>query len=345
MADRSSARTKALLFGAAVAGVAAGVAAERAFVRRDRKRPDRHAGEPFGSIRGDVVAGVRSSDGTELHVEEWGAGPTIVLAHGFSLNLDLWHYQIVDFARDFRVVAFDQRGHFRSARAPEGRWTLDALAEDLDAVIRAAGDGPVIVVGHSMGGMQALEYCRRFPESIGSRIAGIVLADTTAADVMGGMIPAVGRYVRATMQGLQEATMHALAVNVHRVDRLRGRVGNLAYLATRFMGFGPNPSPSKVAFLEKVLAETPTDVIVSLLPAVEGVDVTAALDAIDVPVLVVVGSHDRLTPPGAARRLAEKIKDAQLHVLRDAGHTSMFEQPEEFNAAVRAFVAKIPGWA
>lgn len=332
------------MLGAGVAAVAAGIAAERAFVRRDRKRPDADAGEPFGSIRGDTIAGVRSDDGTELYVEEWGSGPAIVLAHGFSLNLDLWHYQILDFARDYRVIAFDQRGHKRSARAPEGRWTIEALAEDLDAVIRAAGNEPVVVVGHSMGGMQILEFCRRHPESIGTRVAGIVLADTTAADVMDGMIPGIGRYVRATVQSLQEATMHALAVNVNRVDRLRGRVGNVAYLATRFMGFGPDPSPSKVAFLEKVLAETPTDVILSLLPAVEGVDVRAALDAIDVPVLVLVGSHDRLTPPGSAQRLVHAIKGAKLHVLRGAGHTAMFEKPEEFNAVVRRFIASLPGW-
>ncbi|MCA1831646.1 MAG: alpha/beta fold hydrolase [Actinomycetota bacterium] len=341
---KSSRRSKAIWFGAAAASLAAGVIAERAYVKRDRSRPDPDAGEPFGTLRGEIITNVLSSDGTKLHVEEWGSGPTIVLAHGFSLALDLWHYQIADLGRDYRVVAFDQRGHARSGRPPTGDWSLEALAHDLDAVVRAAGPEPVAIVGHSMGGMQVLQYCRQFPEAIGSRVSALALVDTTAADVMGGMVPGVGRYVQATVQGFEEAAVRALAVNTHRIDRIRGRVGNVAYLATRFMGFGIDPSPSKVAFVEKLLAETPSDVVVALLPTMSGMDVSDVLDSIDVPTLVAVGSHDRLTPAGAARRLAEAIKDAELYVIEGAGHSAVLERPHEFNAALRRFLVQRAGW-
>jgi pimeloyl-ACP methyl ester carboxylesterase len=330
---------------AAVVGTVAAIAVERAYVARDRARPDPDADEPFGAWRGDVIPDVVSRDGTALHVEEWGSGPTIVLSHGYCLNLTFWHYQIADLSRDFRVVAYDQRGHGRSGRpGPDGSWSLDALAEDLDAVIAAAGGGPVVVVGHSMGGMTALQYARDFPEAIGNTIAGLVLVDTTAADVMDGIIPAVGRYLEATIQGLQEAAMRAIAGNVSRIDRLRGRVSNIAYIGTRFLGFGPDPSPSKVEFLERVLREVPSDVALSLLPTVTGLDVSDVLDAIDVPTLIVVGSHDRLTPPGASQRLADAIKQSELFVLQDAGHSSMFEKPNEFNARVRQFLERVH-WA
>lgn len=336
-------RPTAIFAGAALASVAAGVLAKRAFVARDRARPDPDAGEPLGTLRGEPLT-VVSGDGTRLHAEQWGEGPGIVLAHGYALDLTLWHYQIADLARDFRVTAYDQRGHGSSGRPLEGGWSLEALAADLDAVLRAQGPGPAVVVGHSMGGMGLLEYCRRYPESIGSTVAGIVLVDTTAADVMGGMIPGIGRYVQATIQGFQEAAMRALASNVSRIDRLRGRVNDVAYLGTRFLGFGPRPSPSKVAYLDRVLAAAPSDVVLALLPTITGMDVTDVLDAIDVPVLVVVGSHDRLTPPGAARRLADAIKGAELLVVREAGHMAMFERPHEFNAGLRRFLDRLPAY-
>src|ERR1043165_4231526 len=112
-----SKRNVRMLVGAAAALVAgAAIAAERAYVDRDRARPDPDAGEPFGELRGDVVEGVVSADGTPLHVEQWGSGPRVVLAHGYCLNLGLWHYQIKELSRDHRVVAYDQRGHGKSGR-------------------------------------------------------------------------------------------------------------------------------------------------------------------------------------------------------------------------------------
>ncbi len=344
MAERGGSKARLIFAGAALAGVAAGIVAKRAYVARDRRRPDPDAGEDFGELHGDMLGPVVSDDGTRLHVEQWGSGPGIVLAHGYALDLTLWHYQIADLGRDHRVIAFDQRGHGSSGRPPDGAWGLDALARDLDAVIHAQGSAPVVVIGHSMGGMALLEYCKLFPESIGSHVAGIVLVDTTAADVMGGMIPGIGRYVQATIQGFQEAAMRALASNVTRLDRIRGHVSDVAYLGTRFLGFGPRPSPSKVAYLDRVLASAPSDVVLALLPTLTGMDVTEVLDAIDVPALVVAGSHDRLTPPGAARRLVEGIKGAELLVVGNAGHMSMFERPDEFNAGLRRFLHRIPGW-
>jgi pimeloyl-ACP methyl ester carboxylesterase len=342
-----SKRNVRLIAGAATALVAgAAIAAERVYVARDRARPDPDADEPFGELRGEVIDGVVSADGTPLHVEQWGSGPTVVLAHGYCLNLRFWHYQIKDLSRDFRVVAYDQRGHGLSGRPrTEGHWVLDALAEDLGAVMTATGPEPAVVIGHSMGGMAALAYARDFPESMGSRIAGLVLADTTAADVMNNVVPGVGRWVQATLQGFEEAALKVAVGNADRIGNTWRRYSNLAYLGVRFLGFGPNPSPSKVAYNERVIAETPPDVLVSLFPAVTGLDVTHILPAVDVPVLVIVGSHDKLTPQGAAQRLAESLKDAELYVVPGAGHNSMFEKPDEFDARVRAFLETIPGWA
>jgi pimeloyl-ACP methyl ester carboxylesterase len=348
--DRAKARRRGLLFGTLAAGAAAGLAVERYLVGRERGRPDPEAREAFGQLRGTPVAPVTAFDGTQLHVEEAGppAGqaPTIVLVHGFSLNLVMWHYQIRDLPPGYRLVLYDQRGHGRSSKPPAGDWSLEALARDMEAVLRAHGGlDPVAVVGHSMGGMTALKFASLYPELIGSRVAALGLVNTTAADVMGGMLPGAARRAQAAVQMIQEGTMRALASNARRVDRLRARTSDLAYLGVRLMGLGPKPLPSVVGFVEKMLADTPTEVWGAIIPHLLSMDVTEVLDVLDVPTLVVAGSHDRLTPAGAAERIAKGIKGAELTMIRDAGHMTPLERPQSFNAYLRTFLARVPALA
>ena len=339
--DRKKARRRGLLLGTLAAGAAAGLAAERYLVGRDRRRPDPEAREQFGELRGKIVEPVESFDGTKLHVEVAGkSGPTIVFAHGFSLNLALWHYQIRDLPPKFRLVLFDQRGHGRSEKAKDGDWSLDALAKDLEAVIRAhGGPDPVAVVGHSMGGMALLRFAEMYPELLGTRVAALAFVNTTAADVMGGMFP---RRVKAALNMIQEGAVRALASNSGGVDVLRKRTRDLAYLAVRAAGLGPKALPSVVEFTDRMLNDTPSEVWARLLPSLMTLDVSTVLDVIDVPTLVVTGTHDRLTPPGAAERIAAGIKGSELVVMRDVGHMSMLERPHSFNARLRAFLAGVP---
>jgi len=342
--DRQKAKRRGILLGTIAAGVGAGLAAERYLVGRDRGRPDPEARERLGELRGRDAGPVRSFDGTQIHVEVVdGDGPTIVFAHGFSLNLASWHYQIRDLPPSYRVVLFDQRGHGKSEKAKDGDWSLDALARDLEAVIAAhGGTDPLAVVGHSMGGMGLLRFAELYPELIGSRVAALVLANTTGADVMGGMLPGAARRFAAGFQMVQEGAVRALASNAKHVDRLRGRTRDLAYIAVRMAGLGPKALPSVVEFVDRMLSETPSEVWASLLPALLGLDVTKVLDVIDVPTLVVAGTHDKLTPPGAADRIASAVKGAELVVIRDSGHMSMLERPLSFNAHLREFLKGVP---
>jgi pimeloyl-ACP methyl ester carboxylesterase len=343
---RRRARRAGLVTGAITLGVgaaaAAGVAAQRAFLRRERRRPDPYGDEDYGMRRGRSIGPVASFDGTLLNVEEIGTGPTVVFSHGFSLNSTIWHHQMKDLSSEIRMVMYDQRGHGYSALPPSEDWSLDALAQDLEAVIRDASNRePVIVVGHSMGGMTALKYCELYPDAIGARVRGLVLADTTSADVMGGLLPSAARRLQSGVEGLQEIAFRALQGRSDNVDRFRKRANNLVYLGTRLMGFGPDPSPTQVAFLEKLLSEVPSSVWFKLIPTMLGMDVSRALQAINVPTLVMAGERDKLTPLAAAERIADSIPRADLVVLKDTGHVPMLERPEEFNALLRRFVARV----
>jgi len=330
----------ALGIGAAVAGA---VAAEKAWVKRDRARDDPYADESYGTLTGTPIGPVRSFDGTELHVERVGKGPTVVLIHGFSLSGLSWHHQVRDLAKHARLVLYDHRGHGRSSRpAGEDGWGLDALAKDLDVIMReCTDDEAVVLVGHSMGGMTVLEYSRLFPDEVRKRVKGIVLIDTTSADVMGNMLPGFARRVEATLQGLQEAAMRALAGRTDRLDRIRHRAPDLQYLGTRVMGFAPSPSPRQVDFVHEMLAETPTETWIKLIPAMQALDVTDVLPSIDVPVLIICGLHDRLTPPHAAERMAMMLPEAGYVVLPGAGHMPMLEQHELLTEHLRTFIKRV----
>src|SRR6266542_3643159 len=198
------ASTRAAIAGGAILAGLVGVAAIGAVrVRQARTRPDPERGQPLADRPGPEHR-MRSFDGTELAVNVVGReGPevsTLVFAHGFGLDMTAWHYQWKHFSKEYRCVLYDQRGHGRSAPALHGDYSIAALGRDLKMVIDAeTGHGPVVVVGHSMGGMSILSLASQYPQEIGRRVRAVVLADTAASDistdVLGGLATKVGTIV------------------------------------------------------------------------------------------------------------------------------------------------------
>ena len=193
-------RRAAVVAGAAgvvVAGAAVGLAAERYAVGRSFRGDDPEADEPFGEIRGTVVP-VTATDGVALHVEVDGPKPsarkappvTVVFCHGLALNQDRWHYQrrdLADLAEDgTRLVFWDQRGHGRSDRGTAEHATIDQLGRDLRSVLTAtAPKGPVVLVGHSMGGMTIMALADQEPELFGDRVIAVALISTSPTTARG----------------------------------------------------------------------------------------------------------------------------------------------------------------
>jgi len=334
-------RGAGLVAGGLLLGVGAGVTLERVLIGRDRRRDDPEAGEAFGAIRG-TPATVTSHDGTRLHVEELGSGPCLVFAHGFSLTQDAWHYQRRDLPQEFRCVFFDQRGHGRSGRPRRDDYSLEALARDLKAVLDWTGEERVVVVAHSMGGMATLQFAQLFPEELGNRVAGLVLIGSTYLDTLRGMTAAVTARGAATAQrALITSAFRFIEQDPVRANQLRRRGSDLGYLGTRLFGFGSDPSPSQVAFIDRLLAGTDVEVWAKVFPSLVHFDLSEVLDKLDLPALIAVGDKDRLTPPTAARQMAEKIPGASLLVLEDAGHCAFLEEHEAFDAELVSFARRV----
>jgi pimeloyl-ACP methyl ester carboxylesterase len=324
-----------------VAGaVAAGAVAERTLVRRLRAQPDPAAGEPFGPIEGRPAT-VIASDGVPLHVEEIGAPDaplTVVFAHGYSVSMNSWYYQRRDLAGDdVRLVFYDQRAHGRSGPSSEASCTIDQLGEDLFAVIRdRVPGGPLVVVGHSMGGMSVLALAQEHPDLFHGRVTGVGLLSTSAGDlatVTFGLPAALVSLVRHALPGL--------SVGMRRVppalERRRLAGSDIGWILTRRVGFGAlDTAPSLVSFLEREVASTPLPVIASFLPTLIDHNKLAATRFLrDTPTLLLVGDADVMTPLEHSRTIARELPDAELVIVPGAGHAVILERPEIVNAHLR----------
>ena len=333
-------------FAAVTAGGAAlGWAGERRLVRHEQPANDPEWRELSRSVRGRGST-VESFDGTHLYVDVLGSDdrPTLVFAHGYALSHRIWHFQRRDLDDEFRIVTYDQRGHGASERAVSGDYSVHALGRDLSAVIEAThrGDGPVIVVGHSMGGMSLLAYVEQYPESLVDRIAGVVLMSTSGSDVVtGGVVSAGLAAVNGLGTRVARRAFSALGRRRGSDEQAHPASNDLSYLMTKVIGLSSSASPAHVAFTEQLLLDTPTPVKAALGPMFTSLDLRSAAPLLKTPTLVMVGEHDRLTPPAQAERLVGLLPDAELVVLPGIGHMTPLEAHAEVNAHIRAFARRV----
>ncbi len=336
----------AALAGAFAAGAGLGLLAEKAAVGR-ALRPDPEKHEPFGALHGRVVP-VRADDGTRLHVEvddpppgRGDDGLTIVFSHGYALNADSWHYQRRDLQGLGRLVFWDQRSHGRSERSSAGH-DIDTLGHDLAAVIHAvAPTGPLVLVGHSMGGMTVMALADQQPELFGTRVHGVALMATSASgisEVSFGLPAPAARVFHALAPGAAAT----LARQKDFVERQRERGNDLSLLLTRLYSFGSAVPPSLNSFTAEMLAATPIDVIADFLPTFETHDKRTSLAALhDVEVLVLVGGTDLLTPQEHSQEIVRYVPGAELVVLPGTGHMIMLERYPEVNQALRELAGRV----
>jgi pimeloyl-ACP methyl ester carboxylesterase len=337
-----------LAVGAAVAtGAGVILAAERIAIGRARLQPDPEADEPLGQLRGQVLT-VLADDGVPLHAEIDGpddAPVTVIFCHGYALSQDVWHYQRRDLAPAGRLVFWDQRGHGRSGLSSPEHVRIGQLGADLYAVVMAAAPGPtpVVLVGHSMGGMTIMALARLHPELFGTKVIGIVLVSTAVGDVdptawVPAPVRSIVRHVAPpVLRGVSQGGPAVL------VERGRQTGGDLAFLATRHLAFGDtaNVSPSVVDFLERMIRATPVRVLADFFLALLDHDERAALGTLGrVPVTVVTGERDRLVPPEQSDKLAAAIHGSELVRVPDAGHTVQLERPGLVNDAITALLAR-----
>ena len=329
-----------IVAGAAAAGIAAGLAVERIAVGRVRLRPDPHGKEPYGSVKGDRNYDVGAPDGARLFVSEIGA-PSMttgaIFLHGYALDHSIWHHQMIGLDGTRRYVFFDARHHGQS-HGGRTKPDMPLLASDIKAVLDASNLDSCILVGHSMGGMAVLEFCRRYNEELNRRVKGVMLVNTTFTDAIKTMVAAevIGPIERRTHRIIDRLLTDPRST---RLLRLRG--DDLSYLLVRMFGFGPDASPAQIEHVRRLLTVFPTAELVGMLEMFRDWDMSDALEAVDVPTLIVAGGDDRITSVKASKHMAEKIPGARFHEFEGVGHTSMLEKSAEFNGLFEDFADEV----
>ncbi|MEV6214408.1 alpha/beta hydrolase [Nocardia sp. NPDC051833] len=286
---------------------------------------------------------VTTGDGVELAVREYGqryADLTVVLLHGHCLRTESWTDVRDTLLREHpgaRVVCYDHRGHGDSAMAPRQTYTLEQLGRDLHDVLDAvAPTGPVVLVGHSMGGMTVLTYVSQYREEIGTRIVGVGLVATAA----NGLADAgFGRLLRNPIIGVFQAA-------VRRAPRLMQRAKLLACKVfapvVRTAEFGDRQVSARVLALAEAMHNATSIVtMATFLSSFKIFDRTDALPTLStIPTLILCGSADLMTPPSHSIAMAAAVDYADFVQLEGAGHSVILEQPAQVTDAVARLVAR-----
>jgi pimeloyl-ACP methyl ester carboxylesterase len=328
-----------------IGALAAASAAGRAVTRRDGRRLDPAAQDHLGSVRG-TPREIRGPKASRIYTERFAPGPrslgTVVFTHGYCLTEAVWHYQKQDLAGGrFAVVTWDLPGHGMSPPLARGRVTLDVAVDALARVIEEHADGPVVLVGHSLGGVVSLGYLTRRAEAQ-RLVRGIVLISTP---MMHFARSAAGRWPGASLEARALGGLMQLVVQSDLADRYVRRdvghpeVGRLSYRLVRW-GFGRDPSPTQVRFIRDVIASVEPQVRSDTFRIMTGHDLTPVLPDITTPALVVIGGRDRLVNPEESRVLADRLPRGRALLFPDAGHAAFMERPQRFNTEVRRFVER-----
>ncbi|GED85309.1 alpha/beta fold hydrolase [Streptomyces sp. 6-11-2] len=345
--------------GVVAAGAAAGVAIERMTVGRGIRRKARLALDsagPYGALRGTPGKAL-ADDGTELYYEVDDIDPdstanlgprrrrlfgrkapapvTVVFSHGYCLSQDSWHFQRAALRGVIRTVHWDQRSHGRSGRGltqtrDGAELTIDQLGRDLKAVIDAAApEGPLVLVGHSMGGMTMMALADQYPELIRERVVATAFVGTSSGrlgEVNFGLPVAGVNAVRRVLPGV----LKALGQRAELVEKGRRATTDLfAGVIKRYSFAGRDIDPAVARFAERMIESTPIDVVAEFYPAFTDHDKTEALALFaDIPVLVLAGVQDLVTPSEHSEAIADLLPDAELVLVPDAGHLVILEHPE-----------------
>jgi pimeloyl-ACP methyl ester carboxylesterase len=280
---------------------------------------------------------VRSHDGARLHVESFGPedAPTIVLVHGWMCALRLWRYQVEALADEFRVIAYDMRGHGRSGPAPADDYSIEALAGDLDAVLDAcASDESVALGGHSMGAMTIAAWAGEHPDDVARRVRGAALLSTGMGDLITGSL--VLR-APARLDGARQRIGHALLCSQAPLGALPAP---MLHRGVRQVALSPAATPGQVAFCERMFVDCSPHVRGGCGGTLSSLELHEAIESLAVPTVVVSGARDRLTPVAHSRRFAAALpRLLELVEVPGAGHMTPVEAAAEVTTALRTIAA------
>ena len=297
------------------------------------------------------VAAVRTTDGAVLHAVVDGpddAPATLVLAHGWTLAQASWDDVAAllaprTAAGELRLVRYDQRGHGRSTWGQDDI-SIDRLGSDLGELLdQLVPDGPAVLGGHSMGGMTIMCLAASRPHLFGERVTGTALVSTSAGDLQ----PAPRTRAERVRQRLTPGALTLALASARLIEALRQKVPPSHprhRKIVRDLLYGDDATDDMVLAGAEIMHASTVRAFTEFLPALGAHDKHAELEALGrVPVEILVGDSDKLTPQRHSHRLAEVLPEARLHVAPRTGHMLLQERPRLVADAIGRLLAAATG--
>jgi pimeloyl-ACP methyl ester carboxylesterase len=286
---------------------------------------------------------VRAVDGIPLHAEVFGPpdGYPIVLTHGITCAIRAWAYQIADLATDYRVIAFDHRGHGRSGTPRRCGYSLKHLASDLDCVLEAtvAPHERAVLAGHSMGGIAIAAWSARYRHKVHRRADAVALINTTTGDLVRQvkLFPVPGQLSPARVLGARGL------INVFGGFPIPAAALLASRSVVAMLAVGKDADPSVAKLIHELFAQTsPAGRGGCARMLVESLGSRYLdLSGLTVPTLVIGSERDRLTPISQSREIARTAPNVVDLVELPGGHCSMLEHPREVSRQLRLLTESV----
>jgi 3-oxoadipate enol-lactonase len=259
------------------------------------------------------------NDLTVSYNDEGESGaPVIIFIHGFPFNKSMWDKQFKALKENYRVIAYDVRGHGNSD-AGKGDFSIELFANDLLSFMDALKIDKAMLCGLSMGGYIALNAVENYPD----RFDALILSDTTC--------------VADTPEAKEKRLKAIESIKKSGVEKYAEEsIKNL---------FAPESLSTKkeeIAAVREMIVNTSKQSLYKTLKAFyERKETCSKLHDINVPVLIMVGKEDKITPPEAAQMMHEKIEDSVLYIIEQAAHLSNIENPFDFNNQLEEFFSTV----
>jgi len=244
--------------------------------------------------------------------------PVIIFIHGFPFNKSMWNMQVKALKRDYRVIAYDIRGHGDSDPGI-GDFFIDLFVNDLLRFMERLNIDKSILCGISLGGYIALNAVLKYPD----RFDGLILNDTQCiADT-----PEIKENRQVTINQIKKNGVEKFAD-----DSIKNLFAPESFLTKE----------NEITMVKEMILNTPKQSLCNTLHALaERQETCSRLPEINIPVLIMVGKEDKITPIDAARHMHELIQDSTLKIISHAGHVANMENPMAFNFQLIKFLELI----
>ena len=285
----------------------------------------------------------RGLSGADLVVEESGTKgrPRLIFTHGWGLDRREWDWARTALSQDFEIITWDLPGLGESTPIPSDEYTLENMAGDLETVLTKTGDTPAVLVGHSIGGMINITFCRLYPQYLGQKVIGVVQLNTTYTNpVKTTTTPGLDQ---ALQKPIYEPLLHAITVlsPIVRMTNWLGYQSGLAHLQSAAQSFAGTETREQLDFAASYNYKSSPGVVARGVLGMLHWDGTNVLPTIPLPVLVIAGKEDKTTVPSASDFMSSRLPRGRKVEMSPAAHLGPIEQHQQYNAAIREFALNL----